>query len=94
VFMADGRWHFLPFMDHPLLRPWLHAALVAFVVCMAVLVAASLATAPPATARLETTTVASWSDLVRPEPGRGARNYAAWLALLLATCTALWIAMR
>ena len=94
IFMADGQWHFLPFMDHPVLRPWLHAAFVAFLVCMAVLVAVSLASPRPEPERLETTTVRSWSRLVRANPGPLAGNYLLWLGLLLATCTGLWVLMR
>ena len=94
IFMADGQWHFLPFMDHPVLRPWLHAAFVAFLVCMAVLVAVSLASPRPDPGRLETTTVCSWGVLVRAEPGALAGNYLLWLGLLLVSCTGLWILMR
>jgi SSS family solute:Na+ symporter len=94
VFMADGQWHFLPFMDHPLLRPWLHAALVAFLLCMAVLVGVSLASKRPEPVRLETTTVQSWGALVYAESGGRAGNYLLWLGLLLASCTGLWILMR
>mgnify|MGYP006358919793 CR=1 FL=1 len=92
--MADGHWHFLPFMDHPLLRPWLHAAFVAFLVCMAVLVGTSLASPRPDPARLETTTVRGWSALVRAEGGPLASHYLLLLGLLLASCTGLWILMR
>jgi hypothetical protein len=81
-------------MDHPLLRPWLHAAFVAFLVCMAVLVATSLASPRPDPEQLETTTVRGWGALVRAESGPLAGHYLLWLGLLLATCTGLWIAWR
>jgi hypothetical protein len=68
--------------------------LLAFLVCMAVLVAVSLATPAPDPARLETTTVGSWGALLRPAPGSRAGGYLLWLGLLLAACTGLWIAMR
>ncbi len=61
---------------------------------MAVLVAVSLASPRPEPERLETTTVRSWSGLVRANPGPLAGNYLLWLGLLLATCTGLWILMR
>ncbi|HEY4989039.1 MAG TPA: sodium/solute symporter, partial [Opitutaceae bacterium] len=44
LLMLNGALHFLPFMEAPLLRPWLHAALLAFAVAMAALVSVSLAT--------------------------------------------------
>lgn len=94
LLMANGQADFLPFMRHPLLKPWLHAALVAFLACMVVLVSASLATPPPAGCKLHTTTVSNWRELLHP--GRVAlhRNYVFWLSLLLATCAGLWFAMR
>ena len=84
-------------MEHPLLRPWLHAAFVAFLVCMAVLVAVSLATAPPAEDRLASTTLSGMRSLPK-DPlearGDGVRDYRLWLGLVLAITTALWYAMR
>ena len=63
LLMWNGQAHFLPFMDHPLLKPWLHAAMLAFAVCMVVLAAVSLMTQPTARERLETTTVHSLASL-------------------------------
>jgi solute:Na+ symporter, SSS family len=97
LLIAESQAHFLPFMAHPLLRPWLHGAFVAFLVCMAALVAASLATAPPASERLATTTLAGMRSLP-PDPlegrGSGLRDYRLWLALVLAITTALFYVMR
>ncbi|HXY41254.1 MAG TPA: hypothetical protein VEQ10_16385, partial [Vicinamibacteria bacterium] len=98
LLIADSQSPFLPFMAHPLLRPWLHGAFVAFLVCMAALVAASLATAPPPGERLETTTVGGGTRAQPPqEPetrGRGFRDYRLWLGLVLAITTALFYLMR
>jgi SSS family solute:Na+ symporter len=97
LLIADAQRHFLPLLSHPLLQPWLHRALVAFLVCMAALVLASLATAAPAGARLATTTLAG----MRTQPkdplearGRGRRDYRVWLGLVVAITTALFYLMR
>jgi solute:Na+ symporter, SSS family len=97
VLIADAQQHFLPFLAHPLLQPWLHRAFVAFLVGMAALVLVSLATAPSPEAPLATTTLAG----MRSQPkdplearGRGLRDYRLWLGLVLAITTALWYAMR
>ena len=97
VMIADSQSHFLPFMAHPLLRPWLHGAFIAFLVCMVALVAGSLASAPPAPERLATTTLAG-ARALPPDPleaaGRGVRDYRIWLGLVLAITTALFYVMR
>jgi solute:Na+ symporter, SSS family len=94
ILMANGQAHFLPFMEHPLLRPWLHAAFVAFLVCMVVLVAVSLVTAPVSDEKLSTTTVSDWRSLLAGERGPFYRHYGFWLAILLVTCSTLWFVMR
>ena len=94
LLMADGRLHFLPFMDHPLLRPWLHAAFVSFLICMAVLVFVSLATRAPDSARLRTTTVDKWRPLLSLDGVAFHRSYALWLVILLGLCSTLWFLMR
>jgi SSS family solute:Na+ symporter len=97
LLIADSQSHFLPFMAHPLLRPWLHGAFVAFLVCIGALLAASLASAAPAPERLATTTLAGMRALP-PEPlegrGSGLRDYRLWLGLVLAITTTLFYLMR
>ena len=97
VLIADAQQHFLPFLAHPLLQPWLHRAFVAFLVGMAALVLVSLATAAPAPERLATTTLAGMRSLPK-DPlearGHGLRDYRLWLGLVVAITTALWYAMR
>ena len=79
----------------PLLRPWLHAAFVAFLVCMAVLVAVSLASPRPGPRRdSRRPPCAAGASSSTPEPAELAGNYLFWLGLLLASCTGLWILMR
>jgi SSS family solute:Na+ symporter len=94
LLMLNGQLHFLPFMERPLLRPWLHAAMLAFAVSMAALVAVSLSTPRTSAAKLATTTVSGWGSLVDPGVGGGLRDYRLWLAILLLTTTGLWYAMR
>ncbi len=94
LFMANGQANFLPFMDNALLRPWLHAAFVAFLISMAMLVIVSLATAATSEEKLRTTTVRDWRSLAMLDHVSLLRNYAFWLGLLLAICTTLWIWMR
>jgi hypothetical protein len=87
--------HFLRFMEAPLLRPWLHSAMLAFAVCMAVLVAVSLATPRAAEEKLATTTVTNWRLLLAGDGGGGwLRDYRPWLALLVLVAAGLWFAMR
>ena len=97
LLIADSQSPFLPFMAHPLLRPWLHGAFVAFLVCMAALAVGSLATAPPPEERLQTTTLGG----TRAQPpealeahGPGLRDYRLWLGLALAITTLLFYLMR
>jgi SSS family solute:Na+ symporter len=94
LLMANGSAHFLPFMDTPLLRPWLHAATLAFLVSMVALVGVSLATPRTPEAKLANTTVSDWGALVAPGDGTGPRDYRIWLAVLLAVTAALWWSMR
>jgi len=101
--MLNNQEHFLPFMNHPLLRPWLHGAMLVTLICMLVLVAVSLLTAPPPAAKLENTTVASlW--------GRGAKafdeddmmavktplfkDYRLWLTAVSVGTAIAWYIMR
>lgn len=94
LFMANGQAHFLPFMEHPLLKPWLHAAFVSFLVCMAVLVGVSLATAPAPAEKLAGTTVSAWRSLLSAGDVPRRRNYLIWLVLLELVCAAIWYIMR
>jgi SSS family solute:Na+ symporter len=94
MLMLNGQLHFLPFMEEPLLRPWLHAALLAFAVSMAALVGVSLATPRTSAAKLATTTVSGWASVAGPGVGAGLRDYRLWLAILLLTTAGLWYAMR
>ena len=92
ILMFDSRMHFLPFMKHPLLRPWLNASIVEFLVCVAVLVVTSLLTPPPPKEKTESTTVA-WGTLrerTDEKPVSPARDYRLWLAIVVATVVFLY----
>ena len=94
LLMLDSQWHFLPVSRARLLRPWLHSAMLAFALCMAALVAASLATKREREEKLATTTLSNWRDLLRGECCGSWHDYRLWLACLLAAAAALWYAMR
>jgi SSS family solute:Na+ symporter len=93
LFMLDSRWRFLPFMDTPLLRPWLHSAMCAFAVCMVVMAAVSLVTRRSSEEKLAATTVTDWRSLLAGNHS-GWRDYRPWLALLLICGGGLWFMMR
>lgn len=94
LMMLNGELHFLPFMEAPLLRPWLHAAMLAFAVSMVVLLAVSLVTPRTAEAKLATTTVSDWRRLLAADGSGWRRDYRPWLAILVLTAAGLWYAMR
>jgi Na+/proline symporter len=94
LLMLNGELHFLGFMNAPLLRPWLHAAMLAFLVCMIVLVAVSLATPRSAEVKLATTTVSDWRSLLDGSGERGMRDYRIWLVVLVLTTAGLWFSFR
>ncbi len=100
--MLNNQRHFLPFMNHPLLKPWLHGAVLAGFVCTVVLVLVSrLTTAPPPEKLLNTTVEGLW--------GRGRdtevaalldhrvpllQDYRLWLAIVSVGTAVLWYLMR
>ena len=92
LLMADSRGHFIPVLDRPLLRPWLHGAIIEFLVCTAVLVFASLMTAPAEAGKLAATTVSRRE--AGPASETGVRDYRPWLALVVTATLVLWYLMR
>jgi Na+/proline symporter len=94
ILMLESYRHFLPFMQAPVLRPWLHGAILEFLVCVIVLVGVSLATAPMPKEKLVTTTLA-WAGPNQhavPRPRSG--DYRMWLGLVVAITAAMWYSMR
>jgi SSS family solute:Na+ symporter len=94
LLMLDSQWHFLPIGRIELLRPWLHSAMLAFAICMVVLVTASFATKHEKEEQLAATTLSGWRELLRGEGWRGLRDYRLWLVCMLGGAAALWYAMR
>lgn len=95
VLMFDSQRHFLPFMNTPLLRPWLNAALLEFAACTVVLIVVSLLTPPPAEEKVNGTTVV-WSSLWRYEKRSYSllSDYRPYLVAVIALTVALWYYMR
>ena len=103
LMMLNNERHFLPFMNHPLLLPWLHGAMLVSLACMVVLVAVSLWTAPPPLARLKNTTVSSlWGQEAKGMPEDSMmviepcwyKDYRLWLSLVSVGTAIFWYNMR
>jgi len=99
--MADRMWThlyghapFLPFMHTKYLEPWLHGAILEFLISAAVMVAVSLRTAPESAEKLATTTI-TWGK--RGTVGMAEpripflKDYRPWLVLVLAMAVALYV---
>lgn len=99
LLLYDGRHPFLPLMQAPVMRPWLHGAIVEFVLCALALVCVSLVTKPQPPSRLETTTI-DWSSskLSAAAPVLARRSmfsdYRIWTGVLVALTAGLWWLMR
>lgn len=95
ILMYDGHHPFLPFLQAAVLRPWLHGAILEFVLCACSLICVSLLPGPQPEADLAATTL-EWGTIAsRPEPWRFAlTDYRLWLSVLLALTGGLWWWMR
>ncbi|MHB9038580.1 MAG: sodium:solute symporter family transporter [Armatimonadota bacterium] len=92
--MFDSKLHFLAFMQHPLLKPWLHGAIIEFLLCSLLLIGVSLVTAHPPKGKVASTTI-DWglnNAAERPEPLL--HDYRLWLSLIVAMTIILWCALR
>jgi SSS family solute:Na+ symporter len=101
VLMSDRMWThlyghspFLPFMHTMYLEPWLHGAIIEFLISAAVMIAVSMRSMPEPAEKVATTTI-SWSAL---RPGTGTepkrpflQDYKPWLVLVLATAILLYV---
>ncbi len=96
LLMFDSKLHFLPFMGHPLLRPWLHGAIIEFLLCSLVLIGVSLATAGPPEEKIASTTIhfGALDQPVVERPKSLWRDYRPWLGLVVAATIALWYWLR
>jgi SSS family solute:Na+ symporter len=98
IFVLNSRGRFIPFMEAPLLRPWLHSAMVACAACMAVLVGVSLCTRPVEPSQLGSTTIHSFEEFSRSvsanPPPNLLEDYRFWAAVLVVLTGGLWYLMR
>jgi SSS family solute:Na+ symporter len=95
VLMIDQQRPFLRLLQAPVMRPWLHGAILEFVVCMTVLVSVSLSTEAQPPASIAAATF-DWSGGLQSgeESRRGLRDYRVWLAAVVSITAALWFVMR
>ena len=85
----DGGKGFIPFMTHPLLRPWLHSAFVVFALCMVVLTVVSLLTDAPEESRLQGTTVKRLSFFTHEKVSL-IKDYRLWFAIIVSITASMW----
>ena len=85
----------LPFMNTPLLRPWLHGAMVACALSVLIMVLTSLLTARPAPEKLACTTISSLSEM-QLQHARTAwyRNYQIWYGAACLVAAMAWYLLR
>ena len=101
VLMSDRIWThlysqspFLPFMHTIYLEPWLHGAIIEFLISVVVMIAVSLGSTPEPAGKLATTTI-SWGAL-RPDASAEPKqpflqDYKPWLILVLATAILCYV---
>ena len=95
ILMFDNRHPFLSFLQAPVLRPWLHGAIIEFLLCLAALAGVSLLAAPPPAASLTSTTVDWGKSGPAPEARRFLlSDYRLWLGILTCLTAFLWWRMR
>jgi SSS family solute:Na+ symporter len=99
LLLFNSHAHFMPIMELPLLRPWLHSAVVACAACMMVLVGVSRFTRPVDPSRLQATTVSYTNDKIglniSHDPSATLfQDYRFWVAVLLLLTTGLWYWMK
>jgi SSS family solute:Na+ symporter len=94
LLMFDSRHPFIPFLQTPVLRPWLHGAIIECLLCVCALVGVSLLDKRRPAGDLVMTTV-DWGRTSSAE----ARpfllaDYRFWLTLLVTLTAYLWYRMR
>jgi len=86
-----------PFLNTPLLTPWLHRAMLVSLICVVLMVGVSLLTAPTAPEKLHGTTV-DWATLGAPAavdtPVFWLKDYRLWMTIVCALTAILWFMMR
>jgi len=81
------RWG-LPGLSHPWLNSFLHRSILVWLAAAAVMIAVSLATAPPQAARIEGNVFSAAA--AQSAQGRGVADYRVWACLLFILSVALW----
>jgi SSS family solute:Na+ symporter len=97
ILMFDSKLHFLPFMGHPLLRPWLHGAIIEFLLCSLLLIGVSLVTPCPPREKVDSTTIHLGSrdrSIVEERPVSLIHDYRLWMGLVVAVTVVLWYVLR
>jgi solute:Na+ symporter, SSS family len=93
LWIARGNPTIIPGMAHSLLKPWLHTAMVPFLISMVVLALVTLWSAPPPEEKIATTTIRSWA-FFRDDRVPFLRNYRVWFAVVAGTTVILWWSLR
>lgn len=86
-----------PFLNTPLLTPWLHRAMLVAILCTALMVAVSLMTARPDPVKLEGTTVHGlWRVYAGEEDGAAVwfKDYRVWMTFVCVATAVMWYVMR
>ena len=89
--MKEGMPTFIPFMDNPYLKPFLHSALVAGALSVSVLILVSLFTKQSTPEQLAKTTLQGSTFAINEAPVPFYADYRVWLGLAMASAAGLWI---
>ncbi len=89
--MKEGAATFLPYMDNPYLKPFVHSAMVAGTISIVVLVLVSLFTKPSTAAQLATTTIQGATFAEKDEQVAWFASYRLWLSIAIGSAAGLWI---
>jgi SSS family solute:Na+ symporter len=89
--MKEGAATFLPYMDNPYLKPFVHSAMVAGTISIVVLILVSLFTKPSTAAQLATTTIQGATFAEKDEQVTWFASYRLWLSIAIGSAAGLWI---
>ena len=85
----------LPFMDTPLLRPWLHGAMLACALSVLIMAVTSLLTARPAPEKLVCTTISSLAEMqINDVRVAWYKDYRFWYAAVCLVAGVAWYLLR
>ena len=89
--MKEGAATFIPYMDNPYLKPFLHSAMVAGAISVGVLILVSLFTKQSTAAQLEKTTIQGVTFAEEYERVAWYASYRLWLAVAIVSAAGLWV---